>query len=56
MALALCAGAAGAEEIASARYGGPVTHYDHGILGDTVEYSELVVKTDRGRAFRVRLP
>ncbi|PWK58623.1 FG-GAP repeat domain-containing protein [Silicimonas algicola] len=56
MTLALCAGAAGAEEIESARYDGPVTHYDHGILGDAVEYSELVVKTDRGRAFRVRLP
>ena len=56
MALALGAGAAGAEGIVSARYDAPVTHYDHGILGDAVEFSELVVRTDRGGEFRVRLP
>ena len=33
-----------AQEIISARYGGPTRAYDHGILGDKVEYTKLILR------------
>ncbi|SIS68885.1 Repeat domain-containing protein [Roseivivax lentus] len=43
------AGGAGAAEIAAARYDGPTTRYTHGVLGDAVEYEDLVVTLSDGR-------
>ncbi len=54
--LALSAVAAGAQDIASARYDAPTTHYPHGVLGDTIEHGALVMQTTDGRQFRVTLP
>lgn len=33
-----------AQEITSARYAGPTRIYDHGILGDKVEYTKLILR------------
>jgi len=33
-----------AQEITSARYAGPTRAYDHGILGDKVEYTKLILR------------
>ncbi|NOR63965.1 MAG: VCBS repeat-containing protein [Rhodobacteraceae bacterium] len=33
-----------AQDITSARYGGPTRAYDHGILGDKVEYTKLILR------------
>ena len=33
-----------AQEITSARYGGPTRAYDHGVLGDDVEYTLLILR------------
>ncbi len=33
-----------AQDITSARYGGPTHAYDHGILGDKVEYTKLILR------------
>lgn len=33
-----------AQEITSARYGGPTRAYDHGVLGDKVEYTKLILR------------
>jgi hypothetical protein len=49
------AGLVRAEGIVSATYAEPTTRYDHGILGDAVEYSALDVALSDGRAFRVSL-
>ncbi len=55
LALCLLIGvpAAGLADIQSARFIGPTTHYDHGILGDAVEYSGMVVTLSGGRRFLV---
>src|SRR5690606_28377321 len=34
-------------EIRAASYAGPTTRYDHGVLGDAVEWGTLVLRTDR---------
>jgi len=36
--------AAQAQVITSARYGGPTRAYDHGVLGDSVEYTKLILR------------
>jgi len=33
-----------AQEITSARFGGPTRAYDHGVLGDKVEYTRLILR------------
>ncbi|MGR3322476.1 MAG: FG-GAP repeat domain-containing protein [Pseudooceanicola sp.] len=48
------AGAAGAE-VTGARYAEPTGRYDHGVLGDAVEWGALVIET-RGGAVTIRLP
>lgn len=59
LAMALVAGAAAggaaAQQIATARYIGPTTHYAHGILGDAVEFSGMMVEFEDGGHFLVSL-
>lgn len=43
---------AGAAEIVAAQYDGPTTRYAHGVLGDAVEYEDLVVTLSDGRVLR----
>ncbi|GAB4390849.1 FG-GAP repeat domain-containing protein [Albidovulum sp.] len=43
-------------EIVAARYADPTGRYDHGILGDAVEYGALVLTLDTGRRLRLVLP
>lgn len=43
-------------EIISANYAGPTTRYDHGILGDAVEYGALEMRLKDGRVLRLTLP
>lgn len=45
-----------AEGIVSAEYDDPTTRYDHGILGDAIEFGSLVLETDAGRRLRLTLP
>lgn len=45
-----------AEGVRSARFDDPTTRYDHGILGDAVEWGSLVIETDKGRRVRLTLP
>jgi len=42
-------------DIASARYDAPTTRYAHGVLGDAVEWGDLVLSHD-GRETRITLP
>lgn len=46
----------GGGDIIAAWYAGPTTRYGHGVLGDAVEASRLVVRTPDGRALSLRLP
>lgn len=48
-ALCLLPLSAMAQEITSARYAGPTRIYDHGILGDKVEYTKLILRVDGRR-------
>ncbi|SHI67171.1 hypothetical protein SAMN05444000_102206 [Shimia gijangensis] len=43
-------------DIVSARYMDPTTRYDHGILGDAVEYGALEMQLQDGRRLRLALP
>lgn len=43
-------------EIVSARYVEPTTRYDHGILGDAIEYAALEMMLRNGRTLRLTLP
>ncbi|SMX37771.1 FG-GAP repeat domain-containing protein [Octadecabacter ascidiaceicola] len=60
--LTLCVGLAGtsaAETIVGATFDGPTTRYGHGILGDAVEFTELVIETEdwaHKTRYRVSLP
>ena len=59
MAVALAAPVAtplAAEGVVEARYDGPTTRYAHGVLGDAIEWGELVMETDTGRSVRLVLP
>lgn len=53
------AGAAAAEVVIGAQYDAPTDRYGHGVLGDAIEYGELVIETEdwsnRVR-YRVMLP
>jgi hypothetical protein len=48
------AGLAVAQTGITATYDGPTTRYPHGVLGDTVEYTDLVVDLPDGRSLRAR--
>ncbi len=54
--LALMVTSASAEGVTSARYTDPTPRYDHGILGDAIEWGALEMTTDQGRRLRVTLP
>ncbi|WP_299676981.1 VCBS repeat-containing protein [uncultured Roseobacter sp.] len=57
--LALClwhGGAAANAEIAEAAYAGPTDRYAHGVLGDAIEYTTLVLTVDAGEEQRFELP
>ena len=55
--LAAFAGAASAgETITAAVYGDPTTRYDHGVLGDAVEWGSLTLDTSEGRRLTFVLP
>lgn len=45
----------GTNDIAVARFEGPTSRYAHGVLGDAIEPSVLVVKTQAGEVLRVTL-
>ena len=54
-ALFAAAGAAHAgEEITGARYAEPTTRYDHGILGDAVEWGALEISARNSRGLRLQ--
>lgn len=55
LALALWPVLAGAEPITAARYSEPTTRYDHGVLGDAVEWGALEMDV-AGREITLRLP
>lgn len=50
------AGAAAAETIQQARYSDPTTRYDHGVLGDAIEWGTLELQLDTGVTRRFVLP
>ncbi|AKS45606.1 Repeat domain-containing protein [Octadecabacter temperatus] len=53
------AGASAAETIVGATFDGPTTRYGHGILGDAIEFTELVIETEDWShkvRYRVSLP
>lgn len=54
--LTLLATGAHSEGVTSARYTDPTPRYDHGILGDAIEWGALEMTTDQGRRLRVALP
>ena len=60
--LALCVGLAGAsaaETIVGATFDAPTTRYAHGILGDGIEFTQLVIETEdwaHKLRYRVSLP
>ena len=60
--MAVCVGLAsqaGAETIVGASFDGPTTRYGHGILGDAIEFTELVIETEDWAnkvRYRVTLP
>jgi len=45
-----------AAKIISARYSDPTPRYDHGILGDAIEYGALILKLENGRSIKITLP
>lgn len=56
LVVTLLATPASAEGVTSARYTDPTPRYDHGILGDAVEWGALEMTTDQGRRLSVTLP
>ena len=44
VAMCLLPTATAAQEITSARYAGPTRAYDHGVLGDNIEYTKLILR------------
>jgi len=54
--LAACLASPCAADIVSARYAQPTTRYDHGILGDSVEYGALELSLRGGMRRRIVLP
>ena len=55
LALVLWPAVAGAQTITSAEFGAPTTRYDHGILGDAVEWGALQFVAD-GTTYQITLP
>jgi len=55
LALAMWPAVAGAQTIASAEFFEPTTRYDHGILGDAVEWGGLRFTAD-GTTYQITLP
>jgi len=47
--LTICAGAASADTIVSARYTDPTDRYAHAVLGDAIEHATLTVRLASGR-------
>jgi len=48
----VCFGVPAMAELREARFGAPTTRYDHGVLGDAIEYGALVLVTGGGDAPR----
>ena len=46
--VAITATAASADTVLSAQYGAPTDRYDHGVLGDAIEWGRLDITTDDG--------
>lgn len=56
-ALLICIGLPlAAQTISSARYGAPTDRYDHGILGDSIEWGTLILGLQGGKTVTLRLP
>lgn len=53
---ALLAGPVLADGVVAAQYSEPTTRYDHGILGDAVEWAALEIETAGGQRLIFRLP
>jgi len=45
-----------ASKITAASYADPTDRYDHGVLGDAIEYGALVLTLDTGKQLRIVLP
>lgn len=57
LALLMCTGLPlAAQTITSARYAEPTNRYDHGILGDDLEWGALVLILQNGSTITLRLP
>ncbi|UTS81203.1 FG-GAP repeat domain-containing protein [Phaeobacter piscinae] len=59
LSLGLAGVGAGADTLSGltgAQFDGPVTHYPHGVLGDRIEYSAMVLRDSHGRRHRIDLP
>ena len=54
--MVLAPGWAAAQTITTARYADPTTRYDHGILGDAIEWGTLEITLDDGTTRRFILP
>ncbi|SIO33326.1 Repeat domain-containing protein [Rhodovulum sp. ES.010] len=54
--LAALLAAPASADIVSARYAEPTTRYDHGVLGDAVEWGALELRLADGTAWRIVLP
>jgi len=59
--VAVCAGLLAStgmakDVIASAKFADPTPRYDHGILGDAIEYGEMVITYIDGRRILIHLP
>jgi len=56
LAAVLATGPALADTITSARYTDPTDRYDHGVLGDKIEYGALELMLNTGKRLRIVLP
>lgn len=54
--LSALAAPAAAQGVVEARYEDPTSRYDHGILGDAIEYGTLALRLSDGRRIRIVLP
>lgn len=53
---ALCVVTSAQAGVKEARFSEPTTRYDHGILGDAIEFGTLELTTDAGRTLTLKLP
>jgi len=56
IAAVFATGAAAKDIVDSAEFTDPTTRYDHGILGDAIEYGEMVITLSDGRKILIHLP